>query len=197
MKVRRIHSIDRMVALHQGPRVVAVFKSSFAELVDRLLPELSVFERLGFKSLGSFGEFLNKEHLAKLPAWERLFFERLSENIADVGHLLSFDMSDADEIRTYLPDVLESYRGNRIGDFAFFFDSVEGDMPSIVTLQAYDPPSFWQRITKADRPARQRVLVQVGDIKRVVGTSVEFQLETATSTLGLRKDGSIEVVNRS
>jgi hypothetical protein len=184
--------MQRMVALHNDKVVLAVFKNSFRELVARLMPELSNLEQIGFLSAGaSFGEFLRKEHLASLPKWEDLFFSRLQEQLLDVQHLLKFDLTVADEIATYLTDILEAYRGNRIGEFAFCIDQIEGRGSSVVALEAFDPPSVWQRVTNAERLPRQRVVLLIEDIKRVAGTSFEFQLQTATGSVGLLRDGAI------
>jgi hypothetical protein len=181
-----------MVALHSGSHVLAVFPRAFAELVDILLHDLSQMERISFKSAGGDnGLFLSKEHVPNFPKWEALFFSRLGEKIAEVGHLLTCDLDKAEEIERFLPDVLEGYRGNRIGEFAFFFDEVASGGGSVVTLVAYDRPTAWQRVTKSERDARQRVLVPVADIERVSGTSLELLLTTTGGAIRLRRDGSI------
>lgn len=91
MTNRRIHPIDRMIAIHHGGKVLAVFPDAFAELTEKLLPELTQFERISFKSAAApVALFVNREHIPLIPKWELLFIDRLRQNIVKVGHLLSF-----------------------------------------------------------------------------------------------------------
>ena len=192
MSTRRIHTIERMIAIHHVGNVFAVFPSSFSKLVDKLLPDLDRFERISFKSaVTPVSLFVQREHIKNIPKWELIFLNRLGDQMAEVNHLLACTLDNTDEIEKFLPDILEGYRGNHIGEFAFFFDKVEGTGASVVTLQDYDPPSVLQRLTKSERESRQRVVLPLAAVSRVEGTSLELEITVNSRILRLNRNGWI------
>ena len=181
----------KMIAIRDDGNVLAVFPDSFAQLVELLLPELDKFERISFKMAASIISAAgSKEHAAKIPHWEEIFIARLKQRMAEVGHLLTFSLSGS-EVKKYLHDILEGYRGNHIGTFGFDVDEVHGAGTPVVTLNVYDTPSLWQKLSKAERSPLQRFIVPIADIQSIVGTSLQMELKTRTSTLRLTRNGAI------
>lgn len=165
-----------MIALYSGPVVFVVFPNAFGRLVDRLLPELSHTERIGFKSAGgNYGVSEGHEHQDRVPEWERLFLERLHEKMLQVRDLLTFDLKEPREIGLFLPDVLAGHRASRQGAFAFSIDEVGAPAQRVVTLVEHHPPAH-----PGAPPAgeRERLVVPLAEVKRVAGTSAEFELTT-------------------
>ena len=191
MAERRIHSMWRMIAIRDGGLVLAVFKNQFSELVERLLPDLDTFERISFKMAASpISAAGSREHAKKMPEWEQTFILRLKQRMAEVGHLLTFDVA-GEEIAGYLPDLLEGYRGNHLDTFAFSVDELHGAGATVLTMDAFDTPNVWQRLTKAVREPAQRFVIPVPDIQRVAGTSMQMEMHTRTGTLRLARNGFI------
>lgn len=191
MNTRRIHTIWKMIAINDGGHVLAVFPSSFQDLVEMLLPELSLLEKTSFKLAASaISATVSTEHYNKMPQWENIFISRLKEKMPEIGHLLTFSLH-GDEILTYLPDILEGYRGNHIGEFAFSVDELHGSNKTVITLKAYDAPSLWQKFSKSERAPRQQIVLPLQDIQSLVGTTMQFELATTSAVLRLTRDGSI------
>lgn len=179
-----------MIAIRDGGHVLAVFQNNFADLVEKLLPDLDTFERISFKMAVSMSTVGTRAHAAKVPEWEQKFIARLRQRMAEVGHLLTFDLS-GDEVPKYLPDLLEGYRGNHLDIFAFAVDELHGSDAAVLTIEVFDSPSFLQRLTKAVRAPIQKFVIPVRDIKRIVGTSMQMELSTRTGVLRLTRKGSV------
>jgi len=191
MAERRIHTMWKMIAIRDGGYVLAVFPNDFAELVEKLLPDLDTFERISFKmAVSPISAAGSRAHAAKIPEWEAIFISRLKQRMPDVGHLLTFSLK-ADEVARYLPDILEGYRGNHLDTFAFSIDDLHGADAAVLTVDVYDAPSLWHKFTKAVREPRQRYVLAIADIRAIVGTSMQMELKTRTSTLRLMRDGFI------
>jgi hypothetical protein len=142
---------------------------------------------LAVSPIGSPG---TPEDVKALPARHALLISRVQQRMADVGHLLTFSIT-AEEIPRYLPDILEGYRGNHIGEFAFALDELHDSDRAVLTLNVYDSPSFFQKLTKAERDPRQRVVIPISDIESIVGTSLRLKLQLRDSVLWLTRDGSL------
>ena len=180
-----------MVAIHVDSHVFAVLPEAFSQLVDLLLHDVDHMARIGVKmAVSVLGTAGSTESTKRLPERHSLLISRLRERWSELGHLLCFSLAGND-IKTYLLDALEGYRGNHIGEFAFFLDQVEGSDDLVLTLEAYDPPTWLQRMTKAERAPRQRVVIPARDIESVVGTSVSMKLKLRNSELWLTRRGSI------
>lgn len=190
MSKRCIHSMWHMIAICDGPNVLAVFQNNFAELVERLLPDLDRLERISFKLAVSMSTVCSRAHAAKVPEWERTFIARLKQRMPEVGHLLTFDVTGG-EIPKYLPDFLEGYRGNHTNTFAFAVDEMHGSGGSALTIDVFDTPSIMQRLTKAVREPIQRFVIPVQNLKRIAGTSMQMELTTNTGVLRLTRNGLV------
>ena len=190
MSERRIHSMWHMIAIRDGPNVLAVFQNNFAELVEKLLPDLDTFERISFKMAVSMSTVGTRAHAAKVPEWERTFIARLKQQMPEIGHLLTFDVSGA-EIPKYLPDFLEGYRGNHIDTFAFAVDELHGSAARVLTIEVFDAPSMLQRLTKSVRKPTQKFVIPVSNLKQIVGTSMQMELSTVSGVLRLARNGFV------
>lgn len=190
MNEKRIHKMWHMIAIREGSCVLAVFQDSFGELVEKLLPELDTLERVSFKMAAGMSTVLSKSHTAKLPEWERMFVTRLRQRMAEFGKLFTFSILE-EEIQKYLPDLLEAYRGNHIGTFAFAVDEIHGSQARVLTIEVFDSPSLLQRLTKTVRKPIQRYVIPVKDLKRIAGTSTEMELTTASGYLRLGRDSLV------
>ena len=191
MSERRIHTMWKMIAIRNEGHVLAVFPQSFGALVDLLLSDLDPLERVSFKMAASvISATALSEHKIKMPQWEETFLFRLKQRISELGHLLTFSL-EGDEARQYLPDILESYRGNNYDGFSFDIDDLHGHSQSMLTISTYDEPTFWKRLVKSERAPRQRVNVLLNDIRSITGTSLQLELRTLRTALRLTKDGSI------
>ena len=191
MANRKIHSLWNMVAIHLGNQILAVTRDAFSELVDVCLPELTQLEKVSFKMAASpIGASGLREHYKQIPSWEALLIQRLGEKLPTVGHLFVTSVSGP-QVPEYLADILEGYRGNHIGDFSFAIDEIHPSNHRVLTLEAYDAPSLWQRFTKAEREPRQRLVIPVDDIASISGTSIQLEFKCRTSVIFLGKDGSI------
>ena len=190
MSERRIHSMWHMIAIRDGTYVLAVFQNNFAELVEKLLPDLDAFERISFKMAVSVSTVGTRAHAAKVPEWERTFIARLKQRMSEVGHLLTFDVS-GEEIPKYLPDFLEGYRGNHIDTFAFAVDEFHGSGGRVLTIEVFDSPSALQRLTKSVREPIQKFVVPLRDLKRIAGTSMQMELSTTSGVLRLARNGLV------
>ena len=178
----------KMIAVHCGGHVFVVFPNTFSDLVGALLPELDPLETISFK-LAANTSVTSSAHIKQIPKWESLFIARLMEQMPKMTYKLAVALK-GDEIPKYLPDVLEGYRANHIGAFDFAVDELYHTRDRVITLNRYDSPHLLQRITKAERDARQRVLIPMARVESVVGTSLYLELKTSTGTLCLMQDGS-------
>src|SRR5258705_12829649 len=110
-----VHKMHRMIALHVGGEVFAVFQNAFSELVDALLPDLDKMARISLKlAVSPILSPSTGEEVKALPAHHALLISRLQRRMADVGQLLTFSITGED-IPAYLADILEGYRDNHIG----------------------------------------------------------------------------------
>ena len=191
MSERKIHTMWNMIAIRDGDKVLAVFPNAFGQLTNTLLSDLDQMERISFKmAASSLSTTAMREHYLKMPQWEALFITRLKGQMAAIGHLLSISVK-GDEIVKYLPDILEGYRGNHIGEFGFEVDELHGHDQSVLTLSTYDPPGLMTRLFKAERSPRQRINILRSDIKSITGTSLRLWIKTAKKTLELGPSGHI------
>ena len=191
MTERRIHTMWKMIAISDHGRVLAVFPNAFSEMVELLLPELEMFEKISFKMAASaISAAGSRQHALKIPEWETRFISRLNERVTDIEHLLTFSVSGSD-IQKYLNDILESYRGNHQGEFEFSTDELHGHGQAVLTMNTYYAPTIWQKMMKTERTPRQTFVVPVADIESLTGTSPQLFLKTRTSTLHLAEGGFI------
>lgn len=191
MNERKIHTMWKMIAIRDGDKVLAVFQSAFGELTDTLLSDLDQLERISFKmAASSLSTTAKREHYLKMPQWEALFLTRLKSQMATIGHLLNISV-EGDEIIKYLPDILESYRGNHIGEFGFEVDELHGHDQSVLTLSTYNSPGIMTRLFRSERSPRQRINILRSDIKSITGTSLRLWIKTAGRTLELGPSGNI------
>ena len=164
MRDRRIHTMWKMIAIRDGVNVLAVFPSDFSELVDKLLPELDLFERASFKMAASpISATASRAHIAKMPRWEEIFITRLKERMDEVGDLVTFCLASGEVLR-YLRDILEGYRGNHFETFAFSIDELHGAGAAVLTMEVYDSPGLWQRLAKSVRAPIQRYVLPVASV---------------------------------
>ena len=191
MAERRIHTMWKMIAISDHGNVLAVFPDAFSKLVEVLLPELEVFEKISFKMAASaISATGSKQHTLKMPEWEAKFVSRLKERMGELGHLLTFSLAGS-EIKEYLPDILEGYRGNHQGEFSFSIEKLHGRNQTVLTANSFDSPTIWQKITSAERNSRQTFVIPVDDIESVGGTSLQLSIKTRTGIFRLTRGGFI------
>lgn len=181
----------KMIAIRDGGNVLAVFPNDFAQLVEKLLPDLDQFEQISFKMAASrISAAGSRAHAAKIPEWEEKFISRLKQRMPEVGPLLTFKLS-SEEVPRYLPDILEGYRGNHMDTFAFAVDELHGASATVLTMDVFETPNLWQRFAKSVREPAQRYVIPVPEILGIVGTSMQMEIHTRTATLRLLRNGFI------
>jgi hypothetical protein len=187
---RKIHIMWRMIAINDGRQVLAVFKSAFRDLVEELMPELDLIEKTSFKMAATMSTVVDSEHRKQMPEWENLFIRRLKERMDKLGHHLVFKL-DPKEVKDYLPDILESYRGNHFEEFGYSVDDLHGSKSTVVTIKVFDPPKLWERALKTHRVPSQKLLIPLDDIASATGTSISFELHTLTGTVRFKPNGAV------
>ena len=188
---RRIHTMWKMVAIRNADSVITVFPNTFALFVERLLPELDQFERISFKMAASrIAATASSVHKLKMPEWEEMFISRLKQQLPELKTLMDFWVT-GEEIAEYLPDILEGYRGNHMSEFAFHIDELHGHRDAVVSLNAYDSPTLWQRVAKVERVPRQSINVLRHEIRNVSGNSGRVELTTTRGRIELTQNGTI------
>jgi hypothetical protein len=181
-----------MYAIHSGGHVLAVTADQLRALIDKFLDDLDDFERLSIKMAHSdIQAFGSKEHAKKYPQWERLLISRIQRNVTRIPDLLSFNLRDADA-RKYIPDLLEAYRGNHIGEFAWSMDEHLGSLGDrAISVEMFDRPGLIDRLTRRDRAPRNKHVFNLSAVRSVSGTAMGFTLKCTTFSLRFTSSGDV------
>ncbi|WP_313334062.1 hypothetical protein [Comamonas sp.] len=193
MTSRNIHRMSLMYAVHSGNHVLAITANQLSALIDKYLPHLDEFERISIKMAHSpdFGAFGSRDHANSYPQWERTLISRLQADIGNSADLVSFNFQTADAIR-YLPDILEAYRGNHIGEFSWSLDEPLDDQgQTTVTVQTYDPPGFFDKLVQRTREPRSRHLFKLSGVKHLAGTAMNFIVYCNGFAIAFSRSGNV------
>lgn len=182
-----------MYAVHSGNHVLAITADQLSALIDKHLSHLDEFERISIKMSHSpdFGAFGSRDHAKSYPQWETILISRLRDDIENSAELVSFNFQAADAIK-YLPDILEAYRGNHIGEFSWGLDEPLDDPgQTTVTVQTYDPPGFFDKLVQRSRDPRSRHLFKLAGVKHVAGTAMSFIVYCNGFAIAFSRSGNV------
>lgn len=191
MAVRQVHRMFEMIAIRSGPKVLAATPANFRKLVAATLSHLDDYETasylLTFTDVGA----TSRAHMRLLPEWDARLVSNLQQNMTKLGFLLSFRFESA-EAQRYLPDLLEAYRGNHFGEFAWSLDEHLGSSSgNVISIQVFDPPGLLDRLTKRERTPRSKHVFNLSSVRAASGTAISFVLECHGFSLGFAPDGSV------
>jgi hypothetical protein len=141
-------------------------------------------------AVGEFPTHVSPADAKAWPARQALLIARLKHRIAEFGDRLTFSVQGK-EIPLFLPGILEGYRGNHMGEFAFSINEFHGSDRRVATLRFYDPPNLFQKLSKSERQERRAVVLPLDEIRLISGTSVQLKIELRKSELRLGPDGLV------
>lgn len=191
MTERLVHRLYEMIAVHAGSRILAVTPANFRKLVAATLPHLDGYESASYLLTFTDIGVTSREHMRRLPEWDACLVSKLQQNMAELGPLVSFRFDGA-EARRYLPDLLEAFRGNHVGEFSWSVDDQLGSTRDpIVSVQVFDTPGLIDRLTKRERVPRNRQVFPLSAVRAASGTTMRFVVECDGFSLGFASNGSV------
>lgn len=188
---RQVHRLFEMIALRAGNRVLAVTQANFRDVVERALPDLDALARTNY--LLTFAELSMclPEYRQQVPAWDAELVSAIQRRMVEFSDLLTFGFGP-EEAQKYLPDLLEAYRGNHFGKFAWSVDEHLGTTGDrVLLIETYETQSFLSRLAKRPGAVRSRHAFNLSAVKSASGTAMRFVLECEGFALGFTPDGSV------
>ena len=191
MADRQVHRVFEMIAIHAGDRVLAVTQANFRAMVEAALPDLDPFQRISYLMTFSVaGAVMSRDHIKLVPLWDARLVHGIQAKMSDLGHLLTFKFGN-DEAKKFLPDLLESYRGNHVGEFSWSLDEQLGEGKALYTVSTYAPPSLLERVTQRERAPLTKYVFSSADVLEASGTSMRFALTCKGFALGFAPNGNV------
>ena len=189
---RQVHRVYEMIALRAGSRVLAVTQTDFNTLAKRALPELNSLEMANYLMTLSMVGTCSREYLPMIPKWDSNLIYAVQSQISEFSDLLGFRVSASDAQR-YLADILETYRGNHLGEFSWAADEQLGasNKSVAITVEIFEAPTFMDRLTKRERQPKNRHLFLASSVRAATGTSMRFVLDCGSFNLSFLPDGSV------
>lgn len=188
---RQVHRIYEMIAIRAGSRILAVTQENFRTLARKILPHLEnvdlavymlTFSQIGYWSKAEAPGFLNLD---------KEIVSIIQNRISEFSDLLAFNFA-ASDAQKYLPDLLEAYRGNHFGEFAWTMDDHLGSSHDrVISVQVFNPPSLLDKITKRERSPRSKHVFNLSSVRAASGTSMRFIVECDGFALGFSPNGSV------
>ncbi|KAA9166608.1 hypothetical protein F3K36_25920 [Delftia sp. BR1] len=191
MSNRQVHSVFEMIALTTGGKTLATTPENFRQLFEKHLPNLDGIQHANYMLSLSMPEAVLREYRSQIPIWDAALVAGVQRSMHEVGSYFSFNFNATDSLR-YLPDLLEVFRANHLGEFAWSLDNgVDDEADAIFTVQTYDAPGFFDRLTKREREPRSKHMFKASSLRGASGTSTRFKLECGGFSINFSPDGGV------